>query len=484
MGKVHRQMQLGFVVVPAGLAVQLITMLLIASHLGPGRFGVYAILMGIVNIAIFVISMGLGTNITKLVAEARRPPSYYVSLALPLVCLFSLLSGAVLIVIAIAAYSFEVAAWPALVAAGDILFFGPASVFSSTLNGMQKTEKWMIWFLGHKVVALLVVLVLLRPLGGGLALALAAGTLANLVMMGYAAAALWGEGWRGQWRWDLREVRAMVNGSATVALTAAVTRLALELDNFVLAVFAPDAVVGVYAAGKRVISPAGQILNGAVSVPTFPGLCRLAHENRSEFNRWSTQLCVIQWTAGLAMALAAWVVAPYVIPVLLKDAFADTAKVIQITVWSVVPLLFALQLRYVYIALSQERRFVAFNVIYLVVKALILGVLAWRYGLWGACYGAVLSEVVLAALVWFGVRALGVSARFAGPVAAATVVTAACLFALWKLGPAHKAAFVLVTGGYLLVAAYTVNRLMRAVREHIPRVRRDEGVPQGAAGGG
>jgi O-antigen/teichoic acid export membrane protein len=389
----------------------------------------------------------------------------------------------VLIVIAIIAYGFEAGAWPAIVAAACILFFGPASVFSAALNGMQKIEKWMIWFLGHKVVGLLVVVGMLRPLHGGLTMALATGALANFVMMFYAAAALWGDGWGGELRWNRREVRAMVGGSVTVALTAAVTRLAMEIDTFVLAFFAPDAVVGVYAAGKRIISPAGQILNGAVSVPTFPGLCRLAGENRAEFGRWSTQLCVIQWTAGMALALAAWAVAPYVVPLLLKGGFDDTVGVIQITVWSVVPLLFALQLRYTYIALSREGRFVAYNLVYLVLKIAILALLTWKFKLWGACYGAVLSELVLAALVWLGVTAVDAPLRLVWPLGSVTVATAACLAVLWKLGADHKAAFVFVAAAYLIVAVYVVDRLMRTVREHVPRVARGEEAAAGAVSG-
>jgi len=484
MGKVHRQMQLGFLVVPAGLGLQLITMLLIASHLGPSQFGIYSIIMAIANIVIFVISMGLGTNLTKLVAEGKHPARYYVSLSIPLVCAFSVLSGVALVIISCAAYSVRVAGWPAVIAASGTVFFGLATIFSAALNGLQKIEKWMIWFLGHKIAMLALVLGVLRPLHGGIGWAQATGTIANFLMMFYAGAALWGEAWRGELRWNLKEVRELIGGSITVALTAAVTRVAMEIDSFILAAFAPDAAVGVYSAGKRMIVPAAQVLNASVSVPTFPGLCRLAGENRREFNHWSTQLCLIQWTAALAMALVGWAVAPYVVPHLLRRGFGDTVQVIQILVWSLVPILFSNQLRYVYIALSRENRFIVFNIIYLVLKGGILAVLTWRFGLWGACYGAVVSELVLAVLVWYGIAAVDVALRFAWPGALATVVTAACLAVLWKLSSDHQAAFGVVVVAYLLVAVYVVNRLMRTVREHIPRAVRGDDAAVGAASDG
>jgi O-antigen/teichoic acid export membrane protein len=476
MGKVHRQMQLGFLVVPAGLGMQLITMLLIASHLGPSDFGIYSIIMSIANVVIFVISMGLGTNLTRLVAEGKHPASYYVALSLPLVCAFTVLTGIILVIVSCLAYSPQVAGWPSVIAAAGTVCFGLATVFSGVLNGLQKIEKWMIWFLGHKIAMLVLVLAVLRPLHGGIGWAQATGTIANFVMMFYAAAALWGETWRGELRWNLKEVRELIGGSITVALTAAVTRVAVEIDSWILAIFAPEAAaVGVYSAGKRMIVPAAQVLNASVSVPTFPGLCRLASENRREFSHWSTQLCVIQWIAALAMALAGWVLAPYVVPHLLrKEGFHDTVHVIQILVWSLVPILFSNQLRYVYIALSNENRFIVFNLIYLVLKALILALctwagFAWGYGVLGTCYGAILAELVLALMVWFGLRGSEVRLRFGWLAVAGTVVTAGCVAALWELGDAHHPTSAALALAYLVVAVYVVNRLMRTVREHVPR---------------
>ncbi len=483
MANVHRQVQIGFLVIPAGLVVQLLTMLLIASHLGPSRFGVYAVIMGMVNIVIFVISMGLGTILTKFVAEGKQSPSYYVAISLPLACGFAAACSVVLIVIACAAYSIETAGWGAVLAGINILSFGPSMVFSATLRGLQKMEHWMIWFLGHKVVGLAMVLAVLRPLDGGLTTALSVWMVANFVMMFYAAIALWGDAWRGQVRWRLAEVRALLGGSVVVALTAAVARLAMELEYFILAILMPDHVVGVYAAGKRVVNPVGQVLNGAVSIPTFPGLCRLAGGDRGEFSRWSTQLCLIQWIAGLALALAAWAFAPLLIPLVLKKAdYGDSIRVVQITIWCLAPALLANQLRYIYIALSREARFLWLSVIYLVLKAFILMVLTLQYGIWGACYGAVLSDLVLAVIVRIGVAATGVSLRLGWRSTGPTLFTAAWMTLLWQLGDRQGVVLTLAVA-YFVVGVFVVNRLLRSVRRHIPeRAESDGSAPSAAPG--
>ena len=467
MSRVHRQVQLGFLAVPAGLVLQLLTMLLIASHLGPARFGVYAVIMGIVNIAIFVMSMGLGTILTKLVAEEKQPPSEYVAVALPLATAFAAACGLVLIGIVAVAYGHTNAAAAGVVAAINILAFGPSVVFSATLRGMQQIEKWMIWFIAHKAVALVFVLVAVRPLGGGITLALAAWTVANVLTMGYACVALWGPAWRGQMRWNIAELRSLVSGSVTVGLTAASTRLAMEMENFILAFLMPDHVVGVFAAGKRVINPVGQVLNGAVSIPTFPGLCRLANEDRQEFAHWATKLCSIQWIAGLALALGAMVAAPYLVPLLLRGDYGDSVHVIQITVWSLAPALLSNQLRYVYIALSREAKYLKLSVVYLVLKAGLLAVLTWRYGLWGACWGTVVSELGLALIVRLGVKGLNVQLRMAWQNSIPTVLAIGLLLVAWRLEHNVIIPFAIAgLGG--LVALYVVFRLLRSVREHIP----------------
>ena len=452
----------------------MLTMLLIASHLGPSSFGVYAVIMGLVNIANFVAAMGLGTLLTKFVAEAKQSVSYYVALSLPIACSFGVACGVILTVIVCAAYSVDAAGWAALAAVGNIVLFSASVVFASALRGLQQIEKWLAWFFVQKAIALVVVMAVLRPYEGGLATALTAWTVGNLVSLLFAAAALWGDAWRGQLRWSLREIRSIIGETVTVALTAATSRLAMELENFVLAILVAGPDVGLFAAGKRAVNPAGQIFDGAVSVPAFPGLCRLASENRREFSRWATQLSVIQWACGLTAGVAAYIAAPLVIPLLLEPEYNRTIEVVQITVWCLAPALLANQLRYVYIALSQQVWFLKLNVLYLALKSLVLVVLTWRYGIWGACYGAVLTELMLAVIVRVGATSMGVSIKLGWRCVAPTIATAAWMTVLWQLGDERRLAFALVAV-YLVVAAYVINRLLRNVRRHMPKQTEPEG---------
>ena len=93
MAKTHRLIQLGFLVMPAALVAQMLALLLIAAHFGPSMFGIYSIIFGIMNIASFVAEMGLGTTLTKQVAEGKHAPDYYVSIALPIALLAAVASS-------------------------------------------------------------------------------------------------------------------------------------------------------------------------------------------------------------------------------------------------------------------------------------------------------------------------------------------------------------------------------------------------------
>ena len=209
----------------------------------------------------------------------------------------------------------------------------------------------------------------------------------------------------------------------------------------------------------------------AIVPPTFPGLCRLAGQDRREFGRQATRLCTIQWACGLIIALAVWIVAPFVIPFLLKPEFNDSIKVMQITVWSLAPACLIIQLRYIYIALSKQTVFVRWSVFFVVFKSVVLIVLTRRYGIWGACYGVVLAELLFALLMRIGTALAAVSVRFVWRITLLTLATAIWVGVLWGLGD-ERALTPVLAAVYVLVAGYMVNRLLWKIREHM-QIRTD-----------
>ena len=262
-------------------------------------------------------------------------------------------------------------------------------------------------------------------------------------------------------------MRSMIRNSIPIGLINVTSRLAFELDAFVLALLVPSHSVGLYAAGQRILSPTRNVLNGAICQPTFPSLCRVAQENPKSFVESTTELCLIQWTTGLAIALVVFVVGPWAIPMLLGSHFKESAQVVQITIWALAPSCLALQLRYVYIAVSRPGRFLRLNLIYVVLKGVGLVGLTWRYGIWGACYGTVGAELLLALILRFGIPHIGRELRMGWRITVPTAVTALWLAGLWALGDRVWLVHALMMA-YAALAAYMVIRLLKRLRGHLP----------------
>jgi O-antigen/teichoic acid export membrane protein len=467
---VHRQIRVGFLVMPLALGVQMAGMLLVASYLGPSKFGVFSFIFAVMAVVNFVTEMGMGTIITKMVAEGKRPPGHYIAVALPLITIVSLVGAAVQfgIVWIYAPHSemnVSTVRWAGAIAAASTLVFGMSMAWASTLRGMSAIGKWMVGFLGQKVLFLFLILAI-REFHGGLAFAIGAWTASNAVMALYYMLALGRDVWRGAIVRDWPELRAMVRESIPVGLIAAANQFGQNLDTFVLSVLVSPPDLGLDAVGQRLLNPVRNVLHGALATPTFPGLCRLAMQDRQEFFKQSSGLCLIQWISGLPLVVGAWVTAPFLIPKLLPE-FQESTWVIWITVWAIAPACLSLQLRYSYTALSIQGRYLRLNVIYMIVKAILLIFLTWEYGIWGACYGTVLAEVVFALITQLGMDSVQESLRLAWRISVPTLGTAAFVSLLWWLGMHHWLSLVLAAI-YLAGAGLWINRLLRTVRGHIP----------------
>ncbi len=467
MANVQRQMRAGFFVMPLALGMQMLAMLLVARNLGTERFGIFSVVFATMNIANFVAEMGMGTIITKLVAERDKPPSHYIALALPLILAASLLAAIVQISVLLVMFPVEKISTAAVLASVNVVLFSQSMVLSCAIRGLGRMGQWMRGFLVHKFVLVLSVLGCLILLDGGIALALLAWTIANLAVFAYYLGCVWGEIWKGQMSWQPKEARALIADSIPVGLISAANQFGMHLDTLILAILLPESAVGMYAAGQRLTQPARQILHGAVSTPAFPGLCRAAQEDSAEFNKLANHLNRIQWMAGLPLAVAGFAAAPLVMPILLPK-FTETPAVIWIVAWALPAACVTLQLRYNYIAMSAQSRFLKFSGSYLVVKCALLFLLTKLYGIWGACWASVAAELLFMGLAILGADRQRAKFSLGGGALPAMIVTGAFVAVLWFVRDNQW----LMAGmgmAYLAVAAVGVNRLLRSVRQEARR---------------
>ena len=92
-----------------------------------------------------------------------------------------------------------------------------------------------------------------------------------------------------------------------------------------------------------------------------------------------------------------------------------------------------------------------------------MGILTYGYGLLGACIGMVISELLFALLVRFGLRALAVRLRMAGPLIAITSI-AVLLVALCSWLGVSSWLSVLLIFSYLAISLFFFNRVIRGIK--------------------
>lgn len=473
MSNVQRQIKLGFVLMPTALATQIAGSLLAARFLGPELFSVFSVLFGVMAVLNLITEMGTGTILMKLVAKGEKPPGHYIAVSLPFLGIVCLLGAAVQFGVIWLVYPEPEIRIAGFICSLNTIIFGSMMAVSCTMRGMGDIGRWLLGFLGHKIAFVVLLVLGYVALGPSLAAAVAAWTIAGALNFVYSVACVWGRTWSGQLRFDWNETRGLIRESIPIGLNSAANQFGQHLDTFIVAAMTTRPEASVYLLAQKLLNPARNILHGAVSTPTFPALVRLADSDRLEFDRQSAQLCLLQWVSGLPLAVLAWIAAPLVIPALLPK-YEPSIPIFWITVWALAPASLSLQLRYSYTALNRQGQYLALNGVYLVTKGGLLVLGTWLYGTTGAAYATVASELLFAVLTLLPISPQRVAYQLAWRTAAATTATAGVVAVLAWLGPRDWRALVLA-GGFLLVSAALLNRMLKRIRSHLPRRTSNDG---------
>lgn len=461
---------------PAALGFQTLGSLLAAHYLGPSDTAVFRVLFATMAVLNLVTEMGTGTILMKLVADGEKTPGHYISVTLPFLGLLCTLGGIVQFVIVWGIYAEPAIRFAGLLSSLNTVIFGASLAISCTMRGMGDVWRWLLGFFMHKVAFVALLVGGMWLLGRDpalqswrLSIAIGSWTAAGVLNFFYSGWCVWGKTWRGELRWRVGEILELWKQSLPIGLNSAANQLGQYLDSFVVSGMVSRETAGHYLLAQGLLNPVRNILHGAVSTPTFPGLCRLVNDDRAEFDRQSLRLCVLQWLCGLPLALMVWVAAPPLVPHFLPK-FIPSLPIFAITVWALAPGSLSLQLRYTYTALNRQKIYLVYNVIFLIVKSIALVVGTWQWGIVGAAVATVASELFFAAIGLLGCTKLSAIGQLVWRVAIASAITGAvaALYALlasrgWAIAAYAVAVIFIFASGLFL------NRMLRTIRHHLPR---------------
>lgn len=404
-GRISRNALIKLASEVAGRLATFALVLWAARQLGEGAFGLYNYGLALGFVIAQIADFGLQLLIAREIAVMGRGARPLVMIALRLKVGLSL-PVIVLLIVFTAGWSGEMRL--ALLSLGVLMLGQTFLEFAAyVFRGQQALATEARLLAAARLLTALLGIVVLW-LGGGL-LGLALSSLAAMgVLLGRAFYLLWREGWLG----GDEEVAHRDGGRMGAAGAGAYARLLRQALPLGVAIFLSiaysrlavlllqhqmgETAVAHFSAAFRLVEP-GQILPASLLAAVFPALSQALHNDPAGARRLGWGTGVLLALAGGGGALALWVAAPWLIPVLYGDAFGESVAVLRVLGLSALPAFVNYGLTHFLIARGQQAAVGFFTGGML----LLHGVLSWQLiAQWGPI-GPAVSIIVAEGLLFF-----------------------------------------------------------------------------------
>lgn len=404
---------LGGMVLSTGL--NFITIFVLARRLGRESLGVYFSVFAIGVVIHFLLEGGFITILTRKIARKPDCMRDYVADAGGLLVA---LCGATLLAMVLVGLI-----WDQVIAA-EI----PISLF--VMGGVAVASRQVVEFCGgafrgvdrfeyengsrvlQAVLFFGLVLVFVQDGSAGLVWAFVALMLSNFIaalpmlailVFGYRCTSL-------HLRWS--EMKHWYLDSLPLGIGDTFRRLIWQVDTLLLSLLQPLSVVGLFSVAYRPLQPL-QLMPRTLASVTFPMMSRMVEDRRGLgqlFGR-STNLL---WIISLPIAVFFTIGARPLIDVAAGREYLASAAPLQLLIWTVCASFITAQARLLLTALGQQKAYLRIALTGLVAKTAVGLALIPLFGLYGACFGALLGELFLVTLGLVSVRQQGIAGLWWG----------------------------------------------------------------------
>lgn len=381
-----------------GRLAMLALVILAARRLGEAGFGLYSYGLALGLVWAQVADMGLQVLTAREVAIHGRAAQPYARMA------FHLKVG--LSVIVLAGLLLTTARQPAaarlsLILLGLMQLSNTYLEFVAYIFRGQQALAQEAWLLGAARVMTAVIGLLILWRGGGVNGLALAGLAAILTMTGVGLYRLRQSGWLqhlsrpvtdavlGDYTYGRLLRHALPLGIA-IFLSIAYTRLAVLLLQAQMG----ETAVAQFSAAARLVEPM-QIIPASLLAAVFPAIALAWQQDRRHARRLGWRVSGLLAGGGLLLAVAFWLVAGWIIPLLYGRAYTPGIPVLQLLALALIPAFANYSLTHYLIARRQQTYLTFFNGGMLAVHAL----LCWRlipiYGITGPAISLILAECLL-----------------------------------------------------------------------------------------
>jgi O-antigen/teichoic acid export membrane protein len=373
--------------------------LVLARHLAPGEYGTFTAAYATVSLAAFLMSWGLDTWLLResaVIGDVRLLAGH----ALATKALLGI-PWLIVLVIGLPSLSSDVFLRPlVLVCATDILCDSLFNAQTAALNGTQRSGPVSALLLVSRGARLAATIVLMMN-GARDASVFAGGRAAGTALSLLAVSAVLRPTVAG---WSFPAARRMLRSSVSFGLSDVLAAIYLQADVTLLAVLLGNRqAVGLYAPASSLINALFVIPNAAYLV-VLPMITATYVTRRAGIGFLTRNTVLAFGALGLLLAAACYLVGGLVTEVLLGAAYRPTGVLLSV----LSPILFFKALSYAgaafLVAVSWQQRRVRVQAASAAANVLANVPLILAFGVWGAVWAYVLSELILASgyllLVW------------------------------------------------------------------------------------
>lgn len=368
--------------------------LVVARYLGTEGLGRYSLIFSWFNVFATIASLGMSAVISRDAAAMPEKVPALLSSALSLGTLSSLLLIGVIYLLR-NGFGYDENTQVALALLSlAILPATLLSYFEATFVALERMEFIAFFSLSENLLrVMLSVLMLLLGHGIQAVAAVAVGT--QMLACGAGLLFVRKLGLLPRGSFDLSMLRHLVGAAPTFALIGVLAMVISKIDIFMLSKMGAIEDVGLYGAGSRILEIAS-VLPASLCLSVYPGLARASKSNPELLPRLGGETFRYLFALTLPVAVGATVLAEPIMSFLYGSSFRSAATVLAVLVWMVIPYAWIRYYAYVLVAANRQRIDLLFNVMLLMLTAILNWLLIPRYGAVGAALAMLLSMCLYA----------------------------------------------------------------------------------------
>jgi O-antigen/teichoic acid export membrane protein len=327
-----------------------------ATHLGPARFGEFAVALSYAGLLTWMVEFGLGTQLTRLVSQ--RASGYEDAFAATMVIKAALwLLALPFIILAALWLGYPPELRDALLLlALSVLIIGIGQNIAAYVQGSERFSLPAVANIAQRlsVAGVGMFVLLVRP---ELPAVAAAFVVSGVVYVLVLLVGLRARSWRPRFRLDLRGARSLFRRTLPLGLFGIATTIYWSIDMIILQRLAPPENVGWYAAAYRLFSVATIVPSVVAGIALSPVLSRLSVDSRPELRAVIEKSLNFLTIAGVAAALVLALFADRIIAFIYPaDTYAESAIALRLLAPGLLFIYVNWVLSQALLSLHQERR--------------------------------------------------------------------------------------------------------------------------------